>query len=212
MPGIDMSTLHPVGEFGSSQWCEASAHYGVQILRNANLPEDIVWGFSETYTHAPERILDGGRGQSSYHIMVKNGEVSGGEGAPKECLELPGFHVVLPWALICNQSRSKYGSEGQRQRGREESVLFKAIEEYVGRENPMAIGDWSNAVWPREIAIALGKGSEDGAGLHNIAASLQSPSPEFSDLPSTDLGVPIFEEMTPEQRKVFVALCGVKLD
>ena len=212
MPDINMSTVYPVGEFGSQQWCDACARYGAQILRDANLPADIEWGFSEIYTHAPERLLGEGREKSAYHIMVKNGEVSGGDGAPQACLELPGFHVVIPWAAICSQSRSKYGAEGQRQRSREEAVLFQAIEDYVGRSNPMEIGDWSNAVWPREIAVALGKNSEEGGGLHNIAASLQSPSREFDDYPVTELGVPVFEEMNPKQRKIFVALCGVKPD
>ena len=58
---------------------------------------------------------------------------------------------------------------------------------------------------------ALGKGAEEGGGLHNIAASLQAPSPEFADLPTTALGVPVFERMTEQQKKTFVGLCGVAL-
>ena len=71
------------------------------------------------------------------------------------------------------------------------------------------MGVRGKAVWPPEIGAALGKGSEEGGGLHNIAASLQAPSPEFADLPTTALGVPIFEQMTTQQKDAFLALCGV---
>ncbi|GIR82353.1 MAG: hypothetical protein CM15mP84_01010 [Cellvibrionales bacterium] len=57
--------------------------------------------------------------------------------------------------------------------------------------------------------IALTVGVEEGAGLHNIAATLQSPSPEFADLPTTELGVPDFSRMTPAQRESFVDLCRI---
>ena len=65
------------------------------------------------------------------------------------------------------------------------------------------------AVWPREIGAALGAGAEEGGGLHNIAATLQSPSPEFADLPMTEMGVPNFSVMTHEQKKFFLKLCAV---
>ena len=57
--------------------------------------------------------------------------------------------------------------------------------------------------------MALGEGAEEGNGLHNIAATLQTSSPEYSDLPVTALRVPIFSEMTEEQKKSFVTLCGI---
>ena len=53
---------------------------------------------------------------------------------------------------------------------------------------------------------------EEGNGLHNIAATLQISSPEYSDLPVTALRVPIFSEMTEEQKKFFIALCGIDLE
>ena len=210
MAEIDVTALTPVGEFGSKEWCESCAKYGVQLLEDGNLPADLAWGFSEIYTHAPPRLLADGREMAAYYIMVKDGRVTGGDGAPEECRALPGFHVRMPWAAICNQSRAKYGREGQRQRSAEERVLYAAMAEYLGRENPLGLGGGPKAVWPPEIGAALGKGAEQGGGLHNIAASLQSPSPEFANLPTTELGVPVFDKMTDTQKDAFVALCGVE--
>jgi len=55
------------------------------------------------------------------------------------------------------------------------------------------------------------QGSEEGGGLHNIAASLQIPSPEFADLPTTQLGVPVFSQMTDDRKKSFLRLCGIQI-
>ena len=211
MAEIDVAALKPVGEFGSKAWCEACAEYGVQLLQAGDLPPDTVWGFSEIYAHAPARLLAGGRAESAYYIMVKDGQITGGDGAPAGCRALPGFHVKIPWAAICNQSRAKYGRAGQRQRSAEEQVLFKAMADYVGRPDPLGLGGRQKAVWPPAVAAALGKGAEEGGGLHNIAASLQAPSPEFADLPTTGLGVPIFAEMTEAQKRTFLALCAVEV-
>ena len=210
MAEIDVAALQPVGEFGSKAWCEACAKYGAQMLEDAGLPQHLEWGFSEIYTHAPQRLLTDGRAMAAYYIMVKDGRVSGGDGAPEECRALPGFHVKMPWASICNQSRSKYGREGQRQRRADEQEMFGEMEKYLGKTNPLGLGGGPKAVWPQEIGAALGKGSEQGGGLHNIAASLQAPSPEFADLPVTKLGVPVFGQMTTAQKDAFVALCGVE--
>jgi hypothetical protein len=215
MSDIDVAAIEPVGEFGSREWCEACAEYGVRLLEAVTLPPELEWGFTEIYTHPPARLLQGGREMSAYYIMVKNGKASGGDGAPEECLALPGFHVEIQWAAICNQSGSKYGREGQAQRSGEERVMYQEIEAYVGRPNPLGLGTGKKAgakfVWPKEVAEALGKGSEQGGGLHNIAASLQRPSPEFAGLPTTELGVPVFSKMTDDQKKAFLALCGVEL-
>jgi len=197
-----------VGEFGSEEWCEACAEAGVKILEEANLPPDLEWGFSEIYTHPPERLLAGGREMAAYYIMVKDGKVTGGDGAPEECRTLPGFHVKIQWAAICNQSGSLYGREGQIHRSKDEKVMFQEIEDYVGRPNPLGPGGGPKAVWPKELGQALAKGSEEGGGLHNIAASLQMPSPEFEDLPTTELGVPVFSKMTDEQKDYFLDLLG----
>ena len=209
MAGIDVTALRPVGEFGSLAWCEACARYGARLLREGDLPAGIEWGFSEIYTHPPARLLAGGRAMSAYYIMVKDGEITGGDGAPAACRALPGFHVEMPWAAICNQSRSKYGRAGQRQRSADEQVLYAAIAAHVGRPNPLGLGGGPKPAWPPAIAAALGKGAEEGGGLHNIAASLQAPSPEFAGLPTTDLGVPLFAEMTDSQKREFLALCAV---
>lgn len=205
----DVAALRPVGEFGSKAWCEACAEHGARLLAAADLPPDLRWGFSEIYTHAPARLLTDDRPVAAYFIMVMDGRVSGGDGAPEECRALPGFHVELPWAAICNQSASKYGREGQRQRSADERVLFAAIAEHVGRADPLGLGGRREAVWPAEVAKALGAGAERGGGLHNIAAALQSPSPEFAELPTTALGVPVFAEMSAAQKSAFLELCGV---
>lgn len=211
MTDINVVELKPVGEFGSKAWCEACAGYGVRLLEMGDLPSDLEWGFSEIYSHPPARLLSDGRALSGYYIMVKDGEISGGDGASEECRALPGFHVELPWASICNQSGSKYGREGQRQRSLEEQVMFKSIAEYVGRPNPLALKPREKAVWPPEVGAALGKGSEEGGGLHNIAAALQAPSPEFADFPTTELGVPIFSSMNEEQKRTFLKMLSVEI-
>ncbi len=211
MAEIDVAALEPVGEFGSKAWCEACARYGIQMLEDGDLPPDTAWGFSEIYTHPPARLLEGGREMSAYYLMVKDGQVSGGDGAPEECRALPGFHVRLPWASICNQSRTKYGREGQMRRSAQEKVMFGQIEEHVGRPNPLGLGGGPPHVWPKAVGMALGKGMEEGGGLHNIAASLQTTSPEFSDFPLTDMGVPDFGAMREEQKLQFLALLAVKV-
>jgi hypothetical protein len=63
--------------------------------------------------------------------------------------------------------------------------------------------------WPVEVGAALGEGGEDGNGLHNIAATLQMDSPEFAELPVTEMRVPIFGDMTGEQKRTFIELCGI---
>ena len=59
--------------------------------------------------------------------------------------------------------------------------------------------------------MAVAEDSEKGNGLHNIAATLQTKSPEFEDMPVTEMGVPVLTEMTDEQKITFLSLCGVKL-
>ena len=211
MAALDVAALKPVGEFGSKAWCEACARYGAQLLEDSDLPADIEWGFSEIYAYPPARLLEGGREMSAYYIMVKNGVVSGGDGAPEECRALPGFHVKIPWAAICNQSGSLYGREGQRRRSADERVMYREIEQYVGRPDPLGLGIRGKAVWPPAVGAALGKGAEQGGGLHNIAARLQSPSPEFAELPTTELGVPVFSKMTEAQKQMFLGLCAAQV-
>ena len=120
---IDVNTLEPVGEFGSAAWCQACAEYGVKILESADIPDDLSWGFSEIYTHPPDRLVSDDRPMSGYYFMVKDGVVSGGDGVPEECLTLTGFHAKLRWAYICNQSRTLYGRAGQQERSQDEAEL-----------------------------------------------------------------------------------------
>lgn len=221
MPVIDMSTLKPVGEFGSKAWGEACVECAIKMLEAANLPSSINWAFSEDYTHPPARLMEGGRTHAGYYLMVKNGIVSGGDGILEEARSIAGFHAKLPWASICNQSAALYGREGQKQRSAEEQVLFDAIEAYVGRENPLGLeinkeGKPSLMLdpvgpWPAEVGKAVGEGGEEGNGLHNIAATLQSDSPEYADLPVSDLRVPIFADMTDQQKAEFVKICGIQM-
>jgi hypothetical protein len=221
MPVIDTSTLSPVGEFGSKAWGEGCSEGAIKILEAATLPTDINWAFTEDYTHAPARLMEGGRTHAGYFIMVKDGIVSAGDGIPAESLTLPGFHVQIPWAYICNQSGAHYGREGQQQRSADEGVLMAGIVEYVGRKNPFnypinQAGNPSGMLdpagpWPAQVGAALGEGGEEDNGLHNIAATLQTDSPEFADIPVTDLRVPIFAEMTDSQKQDFIKLCGVEM-
>jgi hypothetical protein len=222
MPVIDMSTLKPVGEFGSKAWGEACSEASIKILEAADLPDHINWAFTEDYTHPPARLMEGGRQHAGYYIMVKDGKVSAGDGIPPESLTLPGFHVQLPWAYIANQSGALYGSAGQKQRSQDEGVLMAAMVEYLGgRENPFNLPINEKGVpsfmldpvgpWPPEVGRALGEGGEEGNGLHNIAATLQTDSPEFADLPVTEMRVPNFGEMTEEQKVTFLELCGVEI-
>ena len=205
---IDVSTLETVGEFGSKSWGEACAEFGIKILQSADLPDDLVWGFSETYTHAPQRLVGADRPTAGYYFMVNNGVISGGDGVPEECLGLPGFHAKLRWAYLCNQSRTLYGSAGQKQRGLDEAELVAQMEARLGYKPEM--GGVPSPVWPKPIIVALSHGVESGGGLHNIAASLQAPSPEFEGWPTTELGVPDFSAMTEAQKLDFIALCGLE--
>ena len=208
MFNVDMSTINPVGEFGSKSWCQACAEYGMKILDASNISSNLSWGFSEIYTFPPDRLVSPNRPQSGYHFMVSNGQVSGGDSVPEYCLAIPGFHAKLRWAYICNQSGSKYGSKGQKQRGLEESELKSQIDQYLGKDSDM--GAVPNPVWPDPIIKAMREGAENGAGLHNIAATLQNPSPEFADMPSSELGVPSFSQMTKQQKSDFLDLCGIE--
>ena len=111
---VEMGSLKPVGEFGSREWCETCAQFGVKILDGAGMPADLSWGFSEHYTFPAARLVSDDWPDSGYHFMVKDGVVSGGAGIPDECLALPGFHAKFRWAFLCNQSRTLYGTAGQK--------------------------------------------------------------------------------------------------
>ena len=96
---------------------------------------------------------------------------------------------------------------GQKQRGVEEAQLIRQMSEYIGYEPDL--GGVTEAFWPTPVVSALTVGVEEGSGLHNIAATLQSPSPEFAELPTTELGVPDFSRMTSMQKEMFLDLCQI---
>ncbi len=202
----EVAALTPVGEFGSREWCLACADAGVALLKEGDIPADLNWAFTEEYLQPPARLITDGRELAGYYLMVRDGVITGGDGVPAECLTLPGFHVQLPWAAICNQSRTKYGSAGQRQRSAEEKVMYQEIADYLGGDNPLGILPIKDPFWPAPVVAAVSKGKDDGAGLHNIAAALQAPSPEFEHLPVTALGVPMFGQMTEGQKASFLDL------
>jgi len=218
---IDMSTLSSVGEFGSKAWGEACAEASIKILKAANLPKSINWAFTEDYTYPPPRLMENGRKHAGYYIMVKDGEVSAGDEIIQEARALPGFHVQLPWAYIANQSGVIYGQAGQQQRSKDEAKLMASIVEFLGRENPFNLSLDKNGnptymlepigPWPAEVGKALGAGSEEGNGLHNIAATLQSDSQEFTGLPISETKVPLFTEMSESQKKSFLSICGAEV-
>lgn len=207
---IDMSALKKEGEFGSKGWGEACAAASVKILKAANLPADMEWAFTEHYTYPPARLMEGGREKSGYYMIVKDGKITGGDGVPDEALAIPGFHIKARWAAICNQSGALYGP-GDRRRGEGEWAMRQAIEKYVGRKNPYGEPKGPKIVWPPEIGGPLMAGAEEGNGLHNIAATMQTQSPEFVDYPVTVMRVPIFEEMTEEQKKDFIELLHIEM-
>jgi hypothetical protein len=99
---------------------------------------------------------------------------------------------------------------GQKQRGADEGVMYKDIMEYVGRKDLWAggKGGWAKSMnWPPLIGVAVNVGQ----GFHNVAASMQMPSPEYEGLPVTEKLVPIFSEMTEEQKKSFLKLLRIEL-
>jgi len=205
-----MSDSKPVGEFGSKEWCEACGKAGAKMLEEANLPPDTAWGFSEVYLFPPDRLLGDGREMSAYYFMVRDGKCSGGDGVAEGCTDLPGFHISAVWGAICNQSRSIYDSAGQKQRGADEAVMYKEIAAYIGRAEIWPKGEGGSAkpmVWPPEIVAAV----TVGEGLHNVAANLQMPSPEYESLPTTELGVPVFSKMSEEQKQSFLKLLAISV-
>lgn len=224
MPVIDMSTLKPTGEFGSRAWGEAVVECAIKMLEAAGLPASITWALTEDYTHPPARLMEGGREHAGYYLMVKDGKVSGGDGIVEEALAIPGFHCRMPWGVICNQAAALYDTEGQQLCTADEKVLFAALAEFAGRQEinkhlGLVIdknGKLSAMLdpvgpWPAEIIAALGEGREEGNGLHNIAATLLTDSPEYADLPVTSFRVPIFTGMTDRQKADFIKLCGIHL-
>ena len=191
-------------DFGSLEWCQFAAETGVKLIELANLDlSKYEWGFSEEYTHIPERLL-AGRDEVGFHFMIKNGKVSGGASLPIECLELPGFHARVEWALIAHASSFIYDLKGQRKRFNEEEILNNDLT-MVGKGRKTNSFK-SKPVWPPGIGEALM--GIDGEGLHNINARRLMHSPEVKDFPHTEFGVPILTKMTDEEKTRFYKLLG----
>jgi len=191
-------------EFGSLEWCQFAAKTGVELISQAKLDlSKFEWGFSEEYTHLPKRLMTG-RDRVGWHFMIHNGKVNGGATLPKECIELPGFHVTIEWALIAHASSFIYDFKGQRKRMNDEQILDNDLM-MVGKgrkTNPFK----SKQVWPPGIGEALV--GIKGEGLHNITARQLKHSPELTDFPHTEYGVPILTKMTDEEKTRFYNLLG----
>ena len=213
-------------EFGSLEWCQFAGELGVRLIKEANLDlSKFQWGFSEEYTHIPERLL-AGRDKAGYYFMIKDGEVSGGASVPEECLALPGFHVSVEWALIAHASSIIYDLAGQRRRGADAAVLNAELEAagYGSKKPPERAPEKREPrcpvcgspdhdrehcpVWPPGIGESLSVDADKGGGLHNLTAKRLKHSPEVKDLPMTENGVPIFTKMTDEQKERFIKLLG----
>ena len=191
-------------EFGSLEWCEFAAKTGVELIKQAKLNlSEYEWGFSEEYTHLPKRLLTG-RDKVGWHFMIRSGKVSGGASLPDECLQLPGFHVTVEWALIAHASSFIYDLKGQRKRMNDEEILNNDLT-MVGKGRKANLFR-SKPIWPPGIGEALV--GIDGEGLHNITARRLKHSPELLDFPQTEYGVPIFAKMTDEQKTRFYKLLG----
>ncbi len=189
-------------EFGSFEWCQFAAKTGVELIKQAKLDiSEYEWGFSEEYTHLPNRLL-AGRDRVGWHFMIHGGKVSGGASLSSKCIELPGFHVAIEWALITHASSYIYDLKGQEKRMNDEKILFKELEAVGIRKNVNIFK--SKPIFPPAIGEALmGVGGE---GLHNITARRLKHSPELKDFPHTEYGVPILAKMTDKQKTRFYRL------
>jgi hypothetical protein len=218
-------------EFGSIEWVRYAAGLGVALFERSGLDLSLYeWGFSEEYTHIPERLL-AGRDRAGYHLMIHNGKVSGGTSLPDECLALPGFHVSVDWALIAHSSYFPFNVEGQRQRASDHAALREELKAagvpfvwtgpgYGRKDRTEGVAEVTAVkrrprcpvcrspdhdrqdcpVWPPGIGEVLAENKDKTIRLRR--------SPELEDLPETEWGVPVFSKMTDEQKALFIALLG----
>ena len=212
-------------EFGSLAWCEFASTLGVQLIQNANLDLDrYAWGFSEEYKATPERLMDG-RELAGYHLMIKDGVVSGGPTLPAECLALPGFHVAIEWALIAHSSYLPFNTVGNQERGEAHIRLRRelkkvgigdgkwVLESHIQNQTGIyprcrACGSDEHErvdcrVWPPGVGEALGNNPDSAAEKWRLKRS-----PELEEFPESDWGVPLFHEMDLNQKRRFLALMG----
>jgi len=212
-------------EFGCLAWCDFASRLGVELIRNANLDlNNYDWGFSEEYKQTPARLMDG-REVAGYHLMINNGEVSGGPSIPEECLALPGFHVAVEWPLIAHSSYLPFNTVGHQPRGEAHIRLRRELKavgigdgnwvlesQIPNEENAdqmcRACGSFTHArtdcpVWPPGIGEALGSNPDSAAHKWRLKRS-----PELEGFPETEWGVPIFSDMDREQQERFLGILG----
>ena len=220
-----MDLEHQQWEFGSIEWVEYAAGLGVALFEQSELDlSRYEWGFSEEYTHIPDRLL-AGRSTAGYHLMVSGGKVSGGPSLPDECLALPGFHASIDWALIAHSSYFPFNAEGQRQRAADHAALRADLEtagvpfvwsvpgfgeiapEDLSKSRPRCPicrspdHDRQNCrIWPPGVGEVLAVNQDKTKRLQR--------SPELEGLPESEWGVPVFSQMTDEQKIRFVELLG----
>jgi hypothetical protein len=212
-------------EFGCLAWCEFASALGVKLISEANLDlGKYQWGFSEEYKQTPTRLMDG-RQVAGYHLMIKDGRVSGGPFIPDECLTLPGFHVAVEWALIAHSSYLPFNTIGQQERGAAQIRLRKELKavgigdgrwslessvkkngDKAERQGCRACGSVEHErascpVWPPGIGEALASNPDSRLHKWRLLRSV-----ELEGLPETPWGVPIFQDMDVQQRARFVAL------
>ena len=208
-------------EFGCLKWCKFASQLGVTRITNAKLElAKYSWGFSERYPNIPKRLLDN-RNFAGYHLMIVNGKVSGGPSIPEKCLKLPGFHATVDWALIAHSSYLPFNTIGGQERGvaqvklRHELkkigigdgkwALESSLKKTGAPPRCKACGSQEHdredcPVWPPGIGEALGNNSDLRWRLKR--------SVELEGYPETDWGVPIFSDMTAQQKQDFKGLLG----
>jgi hypothetical protein len=218
-------------EFGSVEWVEYAAGLGVALFEQSGLDLNrYEWGFSEEYTHIPERLL-AGRDKAGYHLMIHNGKVSGGTSLPNECLALPGFHVSIDWALIAHSSYFPFNVEGRQQRASDHATLradlraagvpFVWTGPGYGRKGSAEKLTEVTAVTTQPRCPVCGSPDHDRRnclvwppGVGEVLAENKDKtkrlrrSPELEGLPETEWGVPVFSRMTDEQKARFIKLLG----
>ena len=97
--------------------------------------------------------MEGGRQKAGYYIMVKDGEITGGDGEPEEALAIRGFHIRARWAAICNQSGAFYGREGGRKRREGEEHCARRSRDMSVGKTPTRRSNLPRCIGPIRSAV-----------------------------------------------------------